>query len=133
MNYEDFNSKKYMILLALMCILLLIMTIKVFDYMPQPIKETELNPQNYEQVSNSEGQTVSENVQNDEAAEEDDEDEGDDEEEDNSEDETDSSYDNNHKHGHIDYMPSPSYKMMDLEEIPAPKGTVEEEINAISE
>ena len=130
MDSNYFNSKKYIILLVIVCSLFAILTAKVFDYMPQPVDnqeynryypsslKTELKNQNNEQINDEESLA-------DEDADEDEDDE-DDDDEDNIEDEQEDNYNQHQKSGHIDFMP----KTTEFDEIPAPKGAVEEVINA---
>lgn len=128
---EYFNSKKYIILLVIICLLFTIMVAKIFDYMPK-----QINNQDYEGytpvfsngVSGSQfrGQFSDEQVreyyenENAEAEDEDDEEEANNTEEENTAD--------NSRSGHIEYLPKSYPDINNFEEIPAPKGTVEEEI-----
>lgn len=133
MNYNNFYSNKYTILTAVMLVLLFVLTIRAFNYMPQPIDDDKLNYKNETQQ-----ETVSQESENKIDEKSDDEEDTDEDEDDDDDDEEDDSTDNHHKHGHIDYMPAPKNytsdsRIMDIEEIPAPKGTNEEKINAIED
>lgn len=124
MDYNSFNSKKYIILVVIICILFAILTIKAFDYLP----ESDSNRADY---SNRAGNHVVDVTDREVAESADDVDDSDDDnnEDDDSEQE-DSEYNEQHKSGHIDFMPKSYYEnSIELDEIPAPKGTVEEEVN----
>ena len=47
MNYFDFNSKKYYIMILILCTLLLVLTIKAFDYLPEKNAIQQLKMENY--------------------------------------------------------------------------------------
>ena len=131
---EYFNSKKYIILLVVVCILFTIMTVKVFEYMPKPLNNQEaeeyspqfINNKNDSEYNNEQDEnTYAENSDDEEYNEEEDDDEDEDDDKDSSVEEK------QQKSGHIDFMPKSSYQNLnDLEEIPAPKGTNEEKIQA---
>ena len=136
MNNNNLYSNKYMILTAALLILLMVLTIKAFNYIPQPIDD-KLNYQNetqQETVNQESENKIDEKSDDEDDSEEDEEEDDDDVDTDDEDDET----DNHHKHGHIDYMPAPkSYtsesRIMDIDEIQAPKGTNEEKINAVED
>lgn len=131
---EDyFNSKKYIILLVIVCVLFTIMTVKVFEYMPKRL-ETQTTEEYTPKVSINDSQQKDEedDTQDDEDID-DGEDNTDDDSDDESADENDDAEDtnyNNHKSGHIDFMRSSYPDIKELDEIPAPKGTNEEKIEA---
>lgn len=128
---EDyFNSKKYIILLVIVCLLFTIMTIKVFEYMPKRL-ETQATEEYTPKVSENDTKQVDEEnddtTNTEDSVTDDDEDENtDDSDYDNNE----TNYNNNHKSGHIDFMSSSYPDIKNLEEIAAPKGTFEERIEA---
>ena len=135
MDSNYFNSKKYIILLILICTLLAVLTAKVFDYIPQPPENNEYegyypHPAREQLLRAPSDLTNNNNSTFDETASNDDEDDDDDDDED---DNTENNInDSQHKSGHIDYMPKSAYSNNDdFGEIPAPPGTVEEQINAI--
>ena len=108
-NSFDFNSKKYMILLVLICVLFAIFTIKIFDYMPKPVNEAD--DYNEEQVVD-----VNSPAQEDNIASKKNEDEEDSEE---------------HKTGHFNFMPKQNHdEEGEYDEIDAPPGAVSEDIPA---
>ena len=118
---EYFNSKKYIILLVIICLLFTIMVAKIFDYMPKQINNQDY--EGYTPVFNTgingsqlRGQFSDEQIR--ESYENEDEDN-------NSEEENTAE---NERTGHIQYLPKSYPDMNNFEEIPAPKGTVEEEI-----
>lgn len=117
-NY--FNSKKYIILLVVVCILFAILIIKIFDYLPKP---DNIPPSGYttEKTSvNNTDDAVNESYDNEDA----DSDEEDEDDDDTSED--DDNIDDNHKSGHIDFEQKSYPDINNFEEIPAPKGSNEE-------
>ena len=139
MNSNYFNSKKYIILLIVICALLAILTAKVFEYMPQEVNDglQGYNPQTYQknlstpadEQFNSDSNTIQSDSSENDAYDNEDEDEDEDEETD---DNNTTDYINNdeqHKSGHIDFMP-PADNKMDFEEIEAPEGTIEHIIYA---
>ena len=125
-----FDSKKYIILLIIVCLLFTIMTVKFFDYIPKPLNNQELEEyQPYNQNSEQDEQinNVSESVEDFSDDDQDDEDEDEDENDEN--DENENAEGINEKSGHIDYMPQSSFNNnVDFVEIPAPNGTNEETI-----
>jgi len=105
----DFNSKKYIILLVIICVLFFIFTLKIFEYMPSHVVEQADGDISQTQNINSPAHTE----QQETAEEEDD------------------SYDEQkHKKGHIDFMPKESdYDTeVELDEVPVPKGAKEDKI-----
>ena len=126
MDTNNFNSQKYLILLILICLLFAILTIKAFEYMPKPADtygeyNTKYQVPTGEQLKSDNNMVNNENSELQEEDEDTDEDEDEDSEEDNN---------TNQKSGHIDYS-QPSTSSNDFIEIPAPPGTVEEEINDV--
>jgi len=119
MNKDYFNSRKYIILLIIVCILFTIIILKAFDYMPKPIDNSEYNGYNQSILNNNINNEQSEENTNDEDENlnSDDDDNDDDNDEDNA--------DEQDKSGHIDFIKETT----EFEEIQAPKGTVEEEIH----
>ena len=106
----EFASKKYIILLVIICSVFALFIIKAFDYLPDKSVET-VNPmvntqqQYINQTNNNQiNQTQPENDYDQER----------------------------HKSGHIDFMPKvdkESSHSNDYEEIKAPRGTFEEDVN----
>ena len=110
----EFSSKKYLALMVLVCIIFVIIIVKAYDYLPDKSVENYNNP-----MINTQAQNIN-NTQNFS--------------QDNTNNQTsnlDQNYDpNRHKSGHIDYMHNEtrSYNKNDFEEINAPKGTNEDNI-----
>ena len=117
----EYSSKKYLILLAVICIVFVFFIAKAFDYLPDKSVENHysaINTQMQENVN-----TIDNNQQPVQQEE---------------------NYDTNrHKSGHIDFMPKPERERKyrnthEFEEINAPRGTYEEQVpvvnnNSISE
>ena len=131
---EFFNSKKYIILLVIVCLLFTIITAKVFDYMPKPVNNQEYdgyipygNLNNNSTFSDTQiEKSFSANLNNEEDESDEDSQEDEDEDDDTSVD------DDMHRSGHIDFMPPSAYQNTnDFVEIPAPKGSNEDNIQAI--
>ena len=116
-NY--FNSKKYIILLVVVCVLFAILIIKFFDYLPQPDNIPPSGYSTQETSINDDNNAVNDPSDNEEA-----DNEEEDEEEDTSDD--DDNIDDNHKTGHIDFERKSYPDVNNFEEIPAPKGSNEE-------
>ena len=119
MNNFDFNSKKYTILLFLVCMGFLILTIKAFEYLPTRLSNDNENMQ--QPASNT-------NISTQIKANSDDENENDNEDENEDMDEEDP---DKHKSGHIDFMPKTDNTddaEMDFDEIQAPKGAINEDL-----
>ncbi len=116
-NY--FNSKKYIILLVIVCILFAILIIKFFDYLPEPDNIPPTGHSIRESSVINTDDAVNDSSDNEDAeSENEEEDEDDASEEDN--------IDENHKTGHIDFERKSYPDINNLEEIPAPKGSNEE-------
>jgi len=124
MDSNYFNSKKYIILLILICILFVIITIKAFDYMPKPAETYgEYNTQ-YPVSSEQKLQTDNSNFDNSEVSTDD----GSDEDTDDEDEDEDNSSDNNEERTSFSQKSSYSNDFM---EIPTPPGAVEEEISVV--
>ncbi len=128
---EYFNSKKYIILLVIICLLFTIMVAKIFDYMPKQINNQDY--EGYTPVFNTgingsqlRGQFSDEQIRESYENEDTDDDDEENEDEDNNSEEENTA--ENERTGHIQYLPKSYPDMNNFEEIPAPKGTVEEEI-----
>ncbi len=122
MNKYDFNSKKYLILLVIVCSLFTIMTIKAFEYMPKRLSPSEIESMEESYNQNHAGAEV--NNTDDNADAEADEDEEEEEEE---EEVQHSKVDPRHKKGHIDFTRGYDIEP-EFDEIKAPKGAVNEEL-----
>ena len=108
-NSFDFNSKKYMILLILICTLFTIFTIKIFDYMPKP--EIIVDNFNDEQVEGINSPAQGNNVVSNNKEEDEEENEA-----------------KQHKKGHFDFMPKQVQdEEVEYDEIDAPPGAVSED------
>ena len=127
---EYLKSKKYLIIATLICSLFAIMVSKAFDYMPKPIKDSSVNS------SYSDKKTASKQINtlndSDESGIEDDDYDSDEEDntDEDSGDDDDNSQSENENQYQTEYKSTPSYSD-NLMEIPAPKGTDEEEVIAI--
>lgn len=129
-----FNSKKYIILLIVVCLLFTIITVKVFDYMPKPVNnmeyneyKTNFNNDNDDSMLNQTKESYANNNDDDEEEIDEDVDENDEDEYD--DDDTTDNVQN--RSGHVDFMPqSSNQNTIDFIEIPAPKGSDEEKIKA---
>ena len=125
---EYFNSKKYIILLVIVCLLFTIMITKIFDYLPKPIDNEELNSYSQSSYKNIDinSQNYNQETIQDEEATVDEENEEEEEEEEEEEVDNTEEVDLKHKSGHIDFYQNSN----NFEEIPAPKGSAEEIIEA---
>lgn len=128
MNNNYFNSKKYMILLVLICLLFAILTMKAFEYMPKPAETYGDYNTQYRVPSGEQVQSDNNAYNNENAVSEEEEEDTDDEDEE--DEDTEENTDKNQKSGHIDFS-QPATSSNDFIEIPAPPGAVEEEINAV--
>ena len=127
---EYFNSKKYIILLLVVFILFTIMTLKVFEYAPKPSNEMEQEIYNPKDYSSEYKEGSAKNAQTTMQDDESDNEESDNDDESNEDEAAKANYDKKHKKGHIDFMPKSYPDINKFDEIPAPKGSSEEEINA---
>ena len=60
-NYEELNSKKYLILILLICVIFLILIVKAFTYLPDSSQNSNIETQNNIELSNSSFQNNQEN------------------------------------------------------------------------
>jgi len=130
MNTGNFNSKKYMIILVSVCVILMILTIKAFDYMESPITDNITDNNNVNKSSvydiNDSRLNLYNSMQNKEVKSG---------LSDNKDDEEFANNDEQHKTGHFDFMPKSSYRNDNdnFEEIPAPEGADEDVISSDNE
>ncbi len=110
----EFASKKYIFLLILVCSVFAIFIIKAFDYLPDKSVESNNNNINVNNQYQSPITAENQNYQQPQNQ----------------------NYDpERHKSGHVDFMPKPAQEQNsknDYEEIKAPKGTYEDDINVIN-
>lgn len=112
-NNYDFNSKKYVLLLFIVCTLFLILTIKAFDYLPVETPQQKINVETINTPAQSSVRVPTEGESKEEKIKDEDSD--------------------RHKSGHIDFMKkeNSTYNESDkFEEIEAPKGIIEEDFSA---
>lgn len=61
-SYEELNSKKYLILILLICVIFLILIVKAFTYLPDSSQNSKIETQNNIELSNSSFQNKQENA-----------------------------------------------------------------------
>ena len=114
---EYFNSKKYVILLIIVCLLFAMLILKSFDYLPKP---DNIPPAQYSTEESSVNYTKDSDKENN--ANRDDSD-------DNNTSADENDYDDDyHKSGHIDFEKNAYPDKDNFEEFPAPKGINEETV-----
>ena len=105
-NHSDFNTKKYIILMSVICIVFFVIVIKAFEYLPIKDENAIASRHNLEKI-NTTRQTQEQTEQNDAVSKD----------------------DIRHKHVHIDLMKTPKKENIEekIEEIQAPEGVGYEE------